>query len=69
MAVDEQEERTVLVTVRARFDPAFGGVVFISLRNYEIPGENEAVDLAEVSSIDEAVHIVRSWLLAATNVP
>jgi hypothetical protein len=65
--VEAQVERTILITVRLRVDPAFEGVAFISLHQYAVPGTTEPVDIAEVSSTDEAIGIVQSWLEAAVS--
>lgn len=59
---DDDRERSLLITARARIDPLFHDVVFVSLRRYRLPDGRDADESAEVADLDDAVAILRSWL-------
>jgi hypothetical protein len=60
--VEAETDRTLIITVRVRLDPAFADIAFISLRRHFPPEAANLADQAEVTSTEEAMRIVRKWL-------
>ena len=60
------EEEVVLLTVRVRLDECFPGTPFYSLRRYPLAEGGGADRSADVGSVDQAVALVRDWLVDLT---
>ena len=60
--VADNSDRSILITVRARLDPAFPGRVFVSLRRYGLASGEQAEAAAEFAAIDQALDEVQTWL-------
>ena len=60
------EEEVVLLTIRVRLDGCFPGTPFYSLRRYPLTGGGGADRSADVGSVDQAVALVRDWLVDLT---
>ena len=52
----------MLVTLRARLDPAFQAQVFVSLRRYALTNSSAPEEAAEFATLDDAIEQLRSWL-------
>lgn len=65
--VADHAERTLLITARARIDPAFPESVFVSLRRYQLSNGREPGEAIEVAAVDDALMILGRWLEEFTN--
>ena len=63
-SVADEAERSVLLTLRARIDPAFRDVVFVSLRQYRPRDGADVDEAAEAGGVDDALAVLRGWLEA-----
>lgn len=61
--MDERGESTILITIRARRDPAFPDELFLTARRFGVP-EPEPLDEIQSASIEVIVGSVDSWLRA-----
>ena len=60
--VADHAERTLLITARARLDPAFPESVFVSLRRYQLSNGKEPGEAIEVGAVDDALVVLEKWL-------
>ncbi len=60
----DRAANAVLIAVTARADAAFPGVLFASLRKYDLDTVDPPSESVDVTSIGHALEIVERWLRA-----
>ena len=57
---------SVLITVTARPDSAYPGTLFVSLRRYDLNGDDPPAETVEVAAADDALEVLERWLRSVT---
>lgn len=52
----------MFMTITARLDSAFPGLLFMLLRRYDLDGDDAPVETTEVTSVEDATATVQRWL-------